>query len=346
MSARFLFGVLAVGLIACGGDDGSSSDGPLGGSLMVTGQVVDFQTGAAIASAASVTTSGLLPPPQVTTQGADFTIAGIVENSAFQILASAPPTHRATFSSAVVVTTSDVDGVRAPAVSEALLADLATSFGITPTAAKGVLFVHLVDASTGAPKAGVPGSNLIVAGGAVGPKFLDANLAAAPAATTSSASGWAVFFEVPAGTVALGQAVNATVTLDMATSPVNAGVVTLAEAKVTDGALVLPTNVSFASTVYPIFSNRGCVNCHSGNGIGKELGGLKLDGSSNSAYRELVLEVPNTRVQTATPENSLVLRYPSREDPPDAHPNITFASAVDPDYLKILVWIREGAKDN
>jgi hypothetical protein len=88
------------------------------------------------------------------------------------------------------------------------------------------------------------------------------------------------------------------------------------------------------------------VACHSGNGIGKQLGGLKLDGSPSSAYKELVEERPNTRVQTANPENSLVLRYPSREDPPDAHPNITFASAVDPDYLKILVWIREGAKNN
>lgn len=37
---------------------------------------------------------------------------------------------------------------------------------------------------------------------------------------------------------------------------------------------------------------------------------------------------------------------PSAEDPPDGHPNITFASPLDPDYLTILVWIREGAKDN
>ena len=104
--------------------------------------------------------------------------------------------------------------------------------------------------------------------------------------------------------------------------------------------------VSFATSVFPIFTNRGCVACHSGNGPGKELGGLKLDASPNAAYNELGVEKPNTRVQTAMPEMSLVLRYPSREDPPDRHPNITFTSAVDPDYLKILVWIREGARDN
>jgi hypothetical protein len=313
---------------------------------MVTGQVVDFQTGAAITTAASVTTSGLLPSPHITVQTAAFTISGIPENSAFQVLAAAPPTHRATFGPAIVVTNSDRDGVTVPAVSEALLGQLATSFGVSPTAAKGVLFVHLVDAATGAPKAGVAGTNLVLAGGAIGPKFLDANLAAAPTATASSTSGWAVFFEVPAGAVALGQAVNATVTVDMATSPINPAVVTITEAKVSNGAVVLPTNVSFATSVFPIFTNRGCVACHSGNGPGKELGGLKLDGSANSAYKELVLEKPNTRVQTATPENSLVLRYPSFESPPDPHPNITFASSLDPDYLKILVWIREGAKDN
>ena len=107
---------------------------------------------------------------------------------------------------------------------------------------------------------------------------------------------------------------------------------------------MLPTNVSFATTLFPMFTSRGCVACHSGNGPGKELGGLKLDGSANAAYKELVLEKPNTRVRTGDPESSLVLRYPSREDPPDRHPNITFASAGDPDYVTLLVWIEEGAK--
>jgi len=331
---------------ACAFDGDDTSDAPLGGSLAVTGSVVDFQTGMAIDSAASVTTSGLLPAPQVTTRGAEFTIAGIPENSAFQILASAPPAHRQTFSATVVVTDADKNGVKAQAVSEALLGQLATAFGVTPTAAKGILFVRLVD-NTGGAKAGVAASNLVLAGGGgVGPKFLDANLAPATGANATSASGWAVFFEVPPGAASLGVASGATVTIDMATSPIQAGAVTLAEGVVTSGAPTVPTNVSFATQIFPIFQTRGCVACHSGNGPGKELGGLKLDGSPNAAYKELVLEKPNTRVQTGNPEASLVLRYPSREDPPDRHPNITFASNLDPDYVKILVWIREGAKDN
>jgi hypothetical protein len=62
-------------------------------------------------------------------------------------------------------------------------------------------------------------------------------------------------------------------------------------------------------------------------------------------YKELVVEDP-TRVTTATPEKSLVLTMPSAETPSDAHPNVTFTGPTDPDYLTILVWIREGAKNN
>jgi len=142
----------------------------------------------------------------------------------------------------------------------------------------------------------------------------------APASTSSSGSGWAVFFEILVGAASLGQPATATVTLDMAVSPLDAGAVTIADAKVTDGALVLPTNVLFAAQIVPIFSSRGCQACHSGNGIGKDLGGLTLDGSANLIYKELVLERPDTRVRVPAPETSLVLTMPSRESPPDAHP--------------------------
>jgi len=333
-------------LVGCGGGlTNTGDDDVLGGSLSVSGQVVDFQTAAPVESATSIATSGLVPAPQVTTQGATFTIANIPANSTFQILAAAPPTHRATFSQAVVVTTANLDNVKAAAVSETYLGTLATTFGVTPTAAKGVLFVRLVDAN-GAPRAGVDRANLVLGNGALGPFFLDANLDPSRNAMASSASGWVIFFEVAPGVVTLGQAAQATVTLEMASSPVVAGNVTLADAKVTDGAPVLPTNVSFSNQIVPIFSARGCVACHSGNGPGKDLGGLQLDGGDTKIFNELVTERPTIRVNLGTPEASLVLKMPSREDPPDNHPNVTFASPQDPDYLKLLVWIREGAKQN
>jgi hypothetical protein len=218
---------------------------------------------------------------------------------------------------------------------------------VTPSAQAGVLLIQLVDMA-GTPKAGVAGSNIVLldATGATPVKFLDANLGADASATASSASGWAVFFEVPPGVVSIGPAVNATASLAMPSVTVAANAVTLARATVTDGAPPnLPTNISFAQTVFPIFRDRGCVACHSGGGPGKDLGGLMLDGGVNLAYRELTVENP-LRVQTGNPEASLLLTMPSAESPPDRHPNITFTGPQDPDYVKILVWIREGAKNN
>ena len=86
--------------------------------------------------------------------------------------------------------------------------------------------------------------------------------------------------------------------------------------------------------------------CHSGGGPRKDLGGLTLAGSANLIHRELVEDRPGIRVNLTVPEHSLVLTMPSPEDPPDAHPTIVFAGPRDPDYLKLLVWIREGAKQN
>jgi hypothetical protein len=145
--------------------------------------------------------------------------------------------------------------------------------------------------------------------------------------------------------VTVASPVTSAFSIDMATSAINAGTVTIATA-VVGGQLVLPTNVSFTTSIFPIFAARGCVACHSGGGIGKDLGGLHLDGGANLAYRELVEERPGIRVNLAMPEKSLVLTNPSREDPPDRHPNVTWTGPTDPDYLKLLVWIREGARNN
>jgi hypothetical protein len=326
--------------------DNTASD-TLGGSLTVTGSVLDFQTGTEVMGAATIATTALSPLPEITASGAQFTINGVLENSAFQILASVPPTHRSTYSQVIEVVSDDVHDVKVKTVSEQFLTTLTTGFGVTPTSAKGIVMLHLVDAA-GVAKAGVAGSNIVLAGvtGATGPKFLDANMMPVANATATTASGWVVFFEVAPGVVALANAATATVTLEMATSPVGGGSVTLAEVKVTDGAPPsLPTNVSFSQQVFPIFSARGCVACHSGNGPGKDLGGLTLDGGANHVHKELTVENP-LRAKTVMPETSLVLTMPSAESPSDGHPNVTFTGPSDPDYIKILVWLREGAKLN
>jgi hypothetical protein len=334
ISAAFI----VTGMTGCSfTSDEVAPDSPVG----VQGQVVDFQTGAQV-TATDLTVSGLSPTPKVTLNGSSFTLEGVLQNSAFEVLAVAQD-HRST-ASQVVVTTSGVSSLKAPVVSEAFVTTLATAFGAAPSLAKGIVLLHLVDAS-GKPRAGVTAASFTIAG-TNGPHFLDANLMPAPTATASSSSGWVVFFDVPPGVAGVSQGLSVAVTIDMPASPIAGGVVTIVEGKVTDGAQVLPSNVSFPTQIVPIFKTRGCVACHSGNGPGKDLGGLTLDGGTKLIYKELVLEKPSIRVNVGKPETSLVLTMPSREDPPDGHPNVTFTGPLDPDYLKLLVWIREGAKEN
>lgn len=335
---------LVLGLFAgCGN---SSPSDVLGGSLSVSGDVYDFQSGTVVSGDVVIATSALVPPPTISTEGASYLIDRVPENSAFQILASLSGTHRATYNATTEVFDTDIDGVQSYAVSETLVASLVTAFGATPMETQGIVFMQLVDA-TGSPKPNVAGSNIVLTGvTGLAPKFLDANLAAAPALTASSTSGWAVIFNVPPGVVTLGAAVNATATLAAPSAPVAANTITLVRATVTDGAPpALPTNISFATTIVPIFSARGCVGCHSGNGPGKDLGGLQLDGGVQKIFKELTIEDP-TRANPAMAEKSLVLTMPSAESPSDSHPNVTFTGPQDPDYIKILVWLREGAKNN
>lgn len=343
---RAYSGGLAVILAACASNPAGSTEPPLGGSNTVTGTIVDLQTGQAIGVSAMLSVTGV-PAAQVSVQGASFTIDGIPDNSSFQLLATAAPTYAPTFSPAIQVVAADVSGAIAYEASEPFLNQLATGFQVTPNVSDGVLLLHLVD-STGKPVSGVAGSNIVLAGttGASGPHFLDQNLAAS-SSTSSSASGWAVFFNVPPGAIALAQAANATATLAMAESPVAAGTVTVANVQVTQGAPPpAPKNVSFANDVVPIFSNRGCTACHSGNKIGANLGNLALDGGANHIYGQLVTPTYPMRVVLSAPATSKVLTMPSYENPPDNHPNVTFQGPQDPDYQKILVWITEGAKNN
>jgi hypothetical protein len=308
----------------------------------VTGTVLDFVADNAITGTATVAALGL-PDATVTTQGAMFTIENVPDNSLFQLKTTAQ-SYATTYSPAMTVGVGDVSGAKAWAVPTAFVTATAQGYGVTPTAARGILMIQLVDGS-GTPKSGVPASDLVLAGvtGASGPHFLNGNLAPSTA-TTSSTSGWAIWYEVPAGSVALGVAANATVTLQMAESPIDGAAVTLATATVTSGAPTPPpTNVSFSNQVYPIFTKRGCIECHSGNKIGANLGNLSLDGGANHVYQQVDT---STRIVTTAPTTSKILAMPSYSNPSNGHPVVVFTGPQDPDYVTILQWITEGAKNN
>jgi len=353
---RFIFHTLCACAFAftaaCGsgsesGDDDDDDEIP---SYSVDGAVLDFETGQAIGGSATITVDGLLPPPPVSVSGADFSISDVPPFSVFHILAGSPPSYRSTYNVATSVEDADVSGVELFVVSEQYLTDLAAAFGATPAVGTSAMIIRVVD-ENGQPFAGLPGTAFELPATIQGPYFLDADRNPAPALSQTSASGLVVLFEVQPGLVSFGALADSGYVLTMPDSPVAATAVTIADITVgEDGAPIVPTDVSFSQDIGPIFEARGCVFCHDGNGIGKDLGGLHLNGSAEKMYKELVEEIsPNQgvlRVDRLDPERSLMLTMPTREDPPDRHPNVTFASSADPDYQMILAWIREGALDN
>ena len=324
-------------------DGGGGGDAEvIGGSRRVTGSVIDFQSGGPLANA-TITTSGLGPAVTVTVTGNEFTLEGVPNNSTFQLLASVGASHRATFGPAVTVDETDVSGIVIPVVSEAFLAGAASEFQLQPRSTHGILITQIVDEAA-QPQANIPDTAFDTPSPVDGPHFFNQNLLPDRNARSSSSSGWSMFIDVPPGTFELAAASGATV--EMARVPVAAGTITLARTRVImEPEPPLPENVSFANQIVPIFPRRGCIACHTGGQIGHNLGGLKLDGPTQQVYDQLVVQ-SNRRVVTSAPETSLVLTRPSLEVPADVHPNVTFTSSKDPDYLLLLVWIREGAREN
>jgi len=350
----------ALSLGACDGDDGETTTGPPGegggvgaATVLITGTVVDFQTAQPISGSATLSLNGLNQPqpPTISVMGSHFEVSGIAPFSAFYLLTGAPPDYRDTFNVLTEVQDQAVTGVEAFVVAEAYLGELSTGFAVTPQANGGIVIARVLD-EAGMPRAGVPGSAFAIndAPPPTGPFFLDETLAADAGLNETSSSGYAVFYDVPPGHVVIGAAMGSGFTISAPSSPVAVAKVTVVELEVSDGELMIPTNVSFATDVVPIFEKRGCTACHSGSSIGADLGDLALNGGNNKIYTELTNEISPkhmvTRVNLEMPEESLVLMMPSFEDPPDAHPNVTFAGPTDADYLTLLGWIIEGAKNN
>jgi hypothetical protein len=351
ISASLLSCLMLLG--ACG-DDGGGGAGGDGGvdeipALRITGSVVDFSTGDPLTGGATISTDGLSPAPTVSVTGANFEITGIPPFSNFHLLAGSPPDYRSTYSVVVQVEDTDRTDLTVEALSEDFIDSLYATFAVTETAGTSLVVAKLMD-DQGAALADVPASAFALEAGTDGPYFLDADKAPDAALTKSSASGYVVVFNVAPGLVSFVADEGANLTLLMADSPVANRAATLAEIVVSDGAIVVPTGVSFSQDITPIFDRRGCVLCHSGSGIGKDLGGLHLNGEANKMYKELAEEISAnhgiTRVNLASPAESLMLTFPSKEEPPDVHPNVTFISNADPDYLLMLGWITEGALNN
>src|SRR5262245_18175111 len=99
----------------------------IGGSLRVEGRTLDFASGQPIVGMGTLAISGLVPEPVIEVQGTGFVIDKIPDHSVFSVQAAVPPTHHTT-SSEVEVIKEDLTGVVVPAITEARLAQIATSF--------------------------------------------------------------------------------------------------------------------------------------------------------------------------------------------------------------------------
>lgn len=99
---------------------------------------------------------------------------------------------------------------------------------------------------------------------------------------------------------------------------------------------------AFAEDIYPMlqrvaFGGLGCASCHTTGGSADD---LVLDVEVVTVHERL-LRQPGV-VQLPAPEESLLLTKPLFEDPPD-HPNATWLTDLDPNYRRILAWLRSGA---
>jgi hypothetical protein len=313
--------------------------------LSVSGQIVDFVTLQPL-SQPTMLTNGMSPAPMVTVSGADFTVMGIPPFSLFYLLAGGSG-YVNTFSLPVAVKNSDLTGVSAPVVSTQYLTGLATAFNVQLQAGAGTLFARVLDQS-GAPLAGVQKLEFKIGGMPANVFFLDGQKQAAPQLNATSSSGWVVLFNLTPGTLQVEAGVQLSANI-----PIAAGAASMAELGGVAG-MTAPqppsTPQSFKNDIMPIFTSRGCVNCHSGMNEGRAIGGLALTGGEDKIWQALTQDIsPNwhtPRVNLQDPTSSLVLQMPLYHNPANAHPVAVFPSTSDPDYLKMLAWVMQGALKN
>lgn len=86
-----------------------------------------------------------------------------------------------------------------------------------------------------------------------------------------------------------------------------------------------PSDVSFATTIEPIFGTQGCTGCHPST--------AQLDLSVGNAYASVM----DGRVDLAVPENSKIYTKALA-----THPKVY----TNQQALEVLTWIEEGALNN
>ncbi len=329
-------------------------------TIDVSGKTMDYFTNLALPSA-TYTTDGMTPAMNGTS-GADgsYALVNVPPASSFYVMVSGDPAN-------YYPTRNDALTVKDTSVMANLYAvtmnDMKRQYstvGLTRTTGTGMSIINLVR-NNGTPLEGVKPTDITLtdaAGKAVtgfqGPYFFGPNgdiqlVATVPVSTTYNGSARAAILDLPPGAYTLnvsytsgaGTIMTMTVPLMSAADGVTLVSTTNAAAPTAPPGA---TPLSFATDIYPMLQRaalggQGCANCHNGTMLA---GGLAYDGPAATVYTKL-MATPNV-VVVATPATSLLLSMPLYETPPDLHPNATWLTNLDPAYVKIMLWISQGAK--
>lgn len=340
----FLLALVASAGVASCSDSGSKDPKP---TVRLSGVVADWRSGDPI-SGALVETIGISPiQSAVSASDGTFTIGSVPING-FVLLRIDAADHVETVSPAILVGEDHLEDVVAQAVSLPDASLFETAFAITDTAGRGVVLGRALSPAD-AGIAGVSELRILPAGAAFdGPYFLAADGSAAVGATETTGDGGFVFFNVSSGDIAVAASA-ADLAFEQQATVVIADVwslVTLPGDGPGVGGSPTPTPTgtpgpqSFSADIVPIFTARGCTGsgCHRPPTNG---GGLRLNQSAAQIYPAVL-----QRCNTTDPANSLLLTKPLFEAAPNHTGGNIFLTNTDPDYLRMLRWITDGAPNN
>jgi hypothetical protein len=343
--------------VDAGGDVDASPDPVL---LSVSGRTLDYFTGAPL-DMVQLSTEGMTPASSDSSDATSAYELAVPPGSVF--FASATRTnYRPTRSAPIRVTDQSLMMTDLTVASVADTRRQYTTLNLTPTAGRAVLFGLLLR-NNGTPLEGVPLADIklvdaLNAPVGLGPYFFGASgdlVSNATLAVSTAFGGKARvgFLDVPPGTYTLkvtytagGGGGGGTPTIRTYEIPVEAVAdgATLAATGGGDDDMTPPPGArTFTMHVYPRLQKAangglGCANCHTAGGTAAILQFDLPVADAHAAIRGR-LGVVNPPATAAT---SLLLTKPLYEDPPN-HPNATFLTTLDPDYVVIMEWISQGA---
>jgi len=313
--------------------------------LIFTGQTFDLANGSWLTGVTASTYGH--DPFLVTASEAEGHFEMEVNAGGLFFLRTSWPGYRTTFSPIAIQNVSVSQNI--PMVSNDLVTQWSTDTGTVQSNACGLVLLQVLDGG-GEGLAGVGPVTLSDAVDASGPFYLDNDHQVLIDATGTSEAGYVLFMNVcTAGSNLISTQTSFTRTIEIE-GDTEERILSMHTATVLFEKMMVgeappppppPENlIDFATEIHPLFESLYCANCHRANSPLPNIQ-LELDGTPDAVY-EALLGGDAPRVDLNVPDDSLLLKKPLLEDPPD-HPNAAFIATNDPAYVLIRSWIEQGA---